>query len=122
MEFGEVLVSLISVVCVIGLPLILAILVMTKNASARHAERMAMIEKGMVWEEPQKWTNKYNALRNGLLMIGLSFGALIGLWQRDLFANGTSDFLVFIFSILGGGLAFIIYFFLVRRMSATDNS
>lgn len=111
-------VPIVAIICTIGLPLLLAIIVSVKNTDAKHAERMAMIEKGVVIEEPEKRANKYIALRNGCVMIGLALGALTGILieGENVEFYWRPSFLVFITSILGGGIAFIVYFFLVRNM------
>lgn len=115
------LVPVVGCICVIGLPMVMAIVVLVKSIQAKHAERMAMIDKGVVLEEPEKRTNKYNALRNGLLLIGLAIGAMAGMWIGNYMNNWQGDFMIFIFTVLGGGISFIIYFFVVRYMQEKDN-
>jgi hypothetical protein len=97
-----------------------ALLLAHKTNQAKHAERMAMIEKGIVVEEPERKVNRFNALRNGLLMIGLSLGAIAGLSINRFFDIWEGGFLIFILAILGGGIAFIVYFFIARNMQREE--
>ena len=72
------LIPLVAIVCAVGLPVVLLIVLVVRTTRTKHEERMAMIEKGIVLEEPERKANKFNALRNGLLMIGLALGAISG--------------------------------------------
>jgi ABC-type Fe3+-siderophore transport system permease subunit len=101
-------------------PVTAALLLAQKTNQAKHAERMAMIEKGVLLEEPEKKANKYSALRNGLLMIGLALGAIAGLSINRYFFIWEGGFLVFILALLGGGIAFVIYFFIARKMQREE--
>lgn len=117
------IVPVLGIICTIGLPLLLAIIASTKQISAKHAERMAMIERGVILEEPEKKPSKYGALRNACVMIGLALGAIGGLFAKNLYSPYTwweADFLIFVLTVLGGGLAFLVYFFIVRRMEKND--
>lgn len=109
-----------GMIFVIALPVVSALILAYKINQSKHAERMAMIDKGIVIEEPEKKVNKYNALRNGLLMIGLSIGAIVGLLVNRLLDVWEGGFLIFILSILGGGIAFVIYFFIARKMQKEE--
>lgn len=92
---------------------------MNKN---KNAERLAMIEKGIVIEEPEKRANKYNALRNGLLMVGLAIGGCIGVFVNMLINSWEGGFLIGVFTLLGGGAGFVIYFFMARKMQKAEGS
>ena len=118
------LIPLLAIICTIGLPILLVSLIVYKSVQTKHQEKLAMIEKGMILQEPEKRTNKYTALRNGLLLVGLAVGAMIGLgisetWLRDSFAG---DFMIAIMTILFGGIAFLAYFFMIRSMQKQDNN
>ena len=118
------LIPLLAIICTIGLPILLVSLIVYKSVQTKHQEKLAMIEKGMILQEPEKRTNKYTALRNGLLLVGLAVGAMVGLgisetWLRDSFAG---DFMIAIMTILFGGIAFLAYFFMIRSMQKQDNN
>ncbi|OCW92812.1 hypothetical protein A9168_14355 [Macellibacteroides sp. HH-ZS] len=118
------LIPILGIICAIGLPVLVTSIIVYKSIQTKHQEKLAMIEKGMILQEPEKRTNKYTALRNGLLLVGLAVGAMIGLgisetWLRDSFAG---DFMIAIMTILFGGIAFLAYFFMIRSMQKQDNN
>ena len=118
------LIPIVAIICTIGLPIWVISIIVYKSVQTKHQEKLAMIEKGMILQEPEKRTNKYTALRNGLLLVGLAVGAMIGLgisetWLRDSFAG---DFMIAIMTILFGGIAFLAYFFMIRSMQKQDNN
>ena len=118
------LIPIVAIICTIGLPILVISIIVYKSVQTKHQEKLAMIEKGMIFQEPEKRTNKYTSLRNGLLMVGLAVGAMIGLgisetWLRDSFAG---DFMIAIMTILFGGIAFLAYFFMIRSMQKQDNN
>lgn len=118
------LIPIVAIICTIGLPILVISIIVYKSVQTKHQEKLAMIEKGMILQEPEKRTNKYTALRNGLLLVGLAVEAMIGLgisetWLRDSFAG---DFMIAIMTILFGGIAFLAYFFMIRSMQKQDNN
>ena len=118
------LIPIVAIICTIGLPILVISIIVYKSVQTKHQEKLAMIEKGMILQEPEKRTNKYTALRNGLLLVGLAVGAMVGLgisetWLRDSFAG---DFMIAIMTILFGGIAFLAYFFMIRGMQKQDNN
>ena len=118
------LIPIVAIICTIGLPILIISIIVYKSVQTKHQEKLAMIEKGMILQEPEKRTNKYTALRNGLLLVGLAVGAMIGLgisetWLRDSFAG---DFMIAVMTILFGGIAFLAYFFMIRSMQKQDNN
>lgn len=111
------LIPLVAIICAVGLPVLLLMILVVRVTRTKHEERMAMIEKGIVLEEPERKTNKFNALRNGLLMIGLALGAMAGIFFGDSISSyDWEGFSVVIFTVLGGGIAYLVYFFIVMKM------
>ncbi len=120
-EFGDLLIEVLGIVCAVGLPLFLAIIATYMTIKGRHEEKMAMIEKGVLFEEktrPERKPGRYNALRNGICMIGLSLGVIVGM-VIDSYISSESDWyylLVPAITVLFGGGAFIVYFILSRSL------
>ena len=112
----EWLIPLVAIICAVGLPVLLLMILVIRTTRTKHEERMAMIEKGIVLEEPERKVNKYNALRNGLLMVGLALGAMAGICLDDTMPHDWAGFSVVIFTVLGGGIAYLAYFFIVLKM------
>ncbi|MDR1623976.1 MAG: hypothetical protein LBS04_03280 [Tannerellaceae bacterium] len=119
MDEGVFWIAVLGIIFGIALPIV-SVVLGYKVSQSKHAERMAMIEKGIVIEEPEKKANKFSALRNGLLMIGLSLGAIAGLSINRYFEIWEGSFLIFILALLGGGIAFVIYFFIARKMQREE--
>ncbi len=118
MEDG-LLVPILGIICVIGMPVLLAIIASYMTIKSKHEEKMAMIERGIVLEEaprPERNPNRYNTLRNGILMIGLSLGVIVGLAFDSSFTYDSDWFFLSLPAvvILFGGVAFVVYFFLSR--------
>jgi len=119
----ELLIPIVAIVCAVGLPIIMIIILGVQAQRGRHAERLAMIEKGVVLEEPEKKANRYPALRNGIVMIGLSLGLILGLFF-DPYIPQISRYVslaIPAFTILFGGIGFVVYFFFSRRMQEKED-
>ena len=67
------LIPLVAIVCAVGLPVVLLIVLVVRTTRTKHEERMAMIEKGIVLEEPERKVNKFNAWMIRCRMTGLVF-------------------------------------------------
>ncbi|MDD4514172.1 DUF6249 domain-containing protein [Massilibacteroides sp.] len=119
----DLLIPIVAIVCAVGLPIIMIIILGVQAQRGRHAERLAMIEKGFILEEPEKKANRYPALRNGIVMIGLALGFIIGLFVDPYISekSGYVSLAIPVFSILFGGIGFVIYFFFSRRMQEKEN-
>ena len=81
-----------------------------------------MIEKGIILEEPEKKANRYPALRNGLFMVFLALGILIGIFMLPVIPTDSdwAEFSVLTIATLFGGIGFIIYFFLSRYIQVKE--
>lgn len=116
----DFLIPLFGIVFVIGLPIFGGIIVSYMLIKGRHAERMAMIQNGMSLQElnPEKRPNRYPALRNGIFMIGLAVGLLVGIWVHPYIpiVNEWLDITIPTMALLFGGIAFVVYFFLSRYL------
>ncbi len=119
---ADLLIPIVAILCAIALPIIMIIILGVQAQKGRHAERLAMIEKGFILEEPEKKANRYPALRNGMVMIGLSLGLIIGLFVDPYWPEYDSFFSLVIpaFTILFGGIGFVVYFFFSRRMQQKE--
>ena len=125
MDNGETLVAVLSVICAVGLPIVMTIFICYWVLTGKHKERMAMIERGIVPEEAQRQKanpNRYIALRNGMLMASLAIGALIGILIESCFTftNEWHWLLVPMSTVLFGGIGFVGYFFLARHLEQKE--
>lgn len=125
MDGYELMVIFLGVVGAIVIPVTLGFVAVQTYLKNRGKERLAMIDKGIVPEEiekPEKRTNRYPALRNGLLLIGIALGIIFGVIIGPVMVIGEDfiDITIFTMAILFGGIAFVIYFFLARSMELKE--
>lgn len=118
---AELWIPILGVICAVGMPVLLAIIASYMTIKSKHEEKMAMIDKGIILEEaaqPERKPSRYNTLRNGIFMVGLSIGVIVGMFA-NLSINSDNEWfylLVPAITILFGGLSFILYFFLSRHL------
>lgn len=112
------LTSIIAIICTIGLPVIVAGLVIMKAISSNKKERLELARQGIIPPPETKTApNKYQMLRNGFLCVGLALGLIIGvIITMDM--NIALDYQYMIIggsTILGIGLAYIAFYMAVRN-------
>ncbi|RHJ88980.1 DUF6249 domain-containing protein [Parabacteroides bouchesdurhonensis] len=119
---NELWIPIIAIVCAVGLPVVLGIVACYYTIKGRHEERMAMISNGMILEEPEKKANRYPALRNGMVMIGLAVGLVMSIvfYPYMYLDNGWMNLTIPTMLLLFAGLAFILYFFISRNMQKKE--
>ncbi len=113
---------------VFGMPIVLVwiILEFRKNKN-RHNERMSLISQGIIPEEeakPKRNPNRFVSLRNGIVLIGLAAGILIGftisqnlaLTQENAFWIYSASILLFL------GIGYLVYFFVTRNMTMNESN
>lgn len=85
--------------------------------TARHRQRMAMIEKGLATAEPASEVDRFSSLKFGLLGIGVGFGLLLGyLFQTYAMVNGEDNPLpYFVMVAICGGAALVGHHMIVLR-------
>ena len=59
----------------------------------RHEERIKMIDKGVILAEPERSPNRYPALRNGLFMVGLAIGLIVGMFVEPSVPENDFEFI-----------------------------
>ncbi len=85
--------------------------------TARHRERMAMIEKGLASAEPGAEPGLYKSLKYGMLAIGFGLGLLLGyLFQTYAMVNADDNPLpYFVMVTICCGIALVSHHFIVRN-------
>ncbi len=98
--------GILAIICAVGLPIGGGLYLAFKVNQSKHAEKMAMIERGLVEEDKPKPKNTGEMLKRGLLMIGLAIGGLLGFWVAESFYTRQSYWLIIgLFMMLFGGIA-----------------
>ena len=119
---AELWIPIIAIVCAVGLPVVLGIVACYQTIKSRHEERVAMIDKGFILEEPEKKANRYPALRNGIVMIGLAFGLIVGIFVYPMMpaVEEWLNLAIPTMAILFAGIAFVVYFFVSRNIQLKE--
>lgn len=115
------LIPILGILCAVGLPMVFLILVGTRMIKSRHEERMEMIRQGIILEEPEKKVNRYVALRNGLLLVGIALGLFVGLLVSEGRDSFSRYFILWTMPVLFAGFAFLVYFFIAQKMQKAEN-
>jgi hypothetical protein len=122
----ENIIPLMGILCAVGLPLVLAIVATSMSIKTKHEERMKLIENGMPLDQPEaprRNPNRFSALRNGLVLIGFSIGLIIGLCIMPYIPDESdfADLAVPAVTVLFGGIAYVIYFLIARKLEAKES-
>ena len=84
--------------------------------SIRKKERMALIEKGADASAFVTKSTGNNAMKWGLLLVGLGLGLLVGSWLSQTAAfDGQEEVAHFAMLFLFGGIALVISYFIGKR-------
>lgn len=127
-EFLKRLLPIIGTILVFGIPLF-ALYLGLYSSKAKHKENMELIRQGIIPPKPNKnrkpTPNKFRSLRNGMLCVGIGLGIIVDMiFYKCLWLTKKDNFLFLGASILlFMGLAYIIYFLIVRnREDINDES
>lgn len=106
---AEVLVPLIAMSAIFGIVYVVV--------TARHRQRMAMIEKGLMPAELERRPDPYQSLKMGMVAIGVGLGLLFGyLFHTYAMIDADDDPLpYFVMVAIFGGAALIGHYFIVQR-------
>ena len=118
----EDLIPLFAIICTIGLPLIVGLLLGLRWMNNRNQERMGLINQGIIPPDtPRSKTkpNKLVALRNGILFISIGIGVIVGFLCSEYLVIGignkfwiTGSSVVFFM-----GVGYLVYFLVSQKMS-----
>jgi len=120
-EVMDELVPIIAIICTIGLPIIAGWILGLQWVKSRHAERMGLINQGIIPpESPKKKSNpnRFVSLRNGIVLIALGIGIIVGfLCSEYLVIGQENEFWITSASVAFFlGVGYLAYFLIVQRM------
>lgn len=115
------LIGLVAVICIFGLPLIAGIILGLKAMKNRNEERMGLINQGIIPPDTPKRKsdpNKMVSLRNGIVLISLGIGIIVGfLCSEYLVIGQKNEFWVTGASVVFFlGVGYLIYFLVTQKM------
>lgn len=113
---SEVLVPLIVFASIFGIVYVVI--------TARHRQRMAMIEKGITPADMMERKDPHRSLKYGLLGVGVGIGLLLGyLFQKYAMVNSEDNPLpYFIMVTICGGIALIVHHWIVRGKEGIEKA
>jgi uncharacterized membrane protein len=86
--------------------------------SARNKERLALIDKGLDVSTLRNKTSthgRYDALKFGILLIGLAIGLLLGNMLES-YTRIQEEVAYFSMILLFGGIALLIYYAIIKKL------
>ena len=119
MEFMEGLVAVISVISIFALPLITALILILKKIKSTHKERMGLIEQGIIppnQSKRKRTPNRYVSLRNGIVLIALGIGVIVGFLGTNYLVIGENNPFLFLVAsvILFLGIGYTVFFLITK--------
>lgn len=121
----ELWVPIIAILCTIGLPVGFGMYLGLTSIRAEHKERMDLIRQGIIPPERIKKKvnpNRFVSLRNGIVLIALGIGVIVGFSCSEYLAIGQDNE----FWIIGAsvvfflGLGFLAYFLVTQKMPSAQ--
>ncbi len=124
----DVLVPIVAIVGVFGFPLFLLwVILELRKVNLRNKENMSLIAQGIIPEKDVKQRrtpNRFVSLRNGIVLIGIAAGILVGFFisegmaleEEKAFWIYSSSILLFL------GIGYLIYFFVTRNMTMSSDN
>lgn len=115
------LIGLVAVICIFGLPIIAGIVLGLKAMKNSNEERMGLINQGIIPPETTKKKsepNKFVSLRNGIVLISLGVGIIVGFLCSEYLVIGQENG----FWVTGAsvvfflGIGYLTYFLIMQKM------
>jgi uncharacterized membrane protein HdeD (DUF308 family) len=125
-DFMDNLTGIIAIVCIFGVPFIIAGWVIVKAVTSDKKVRMELARQGIIppnKDEAKPAPNKYRALRNGFLCVGIALGIIISIivCNTVAFAEQAWEFMVIASCILLFlGIAYLAFYMLVKDKKDID--
>ncbi|HTN68619.1 MAG TPA: DUF6249 domain-containing protein [Dysgonamonadaceae bacterium] len=122
----ETLVAVISILSIFALPIITALVLIFKKISSTHKERMGLIEQGIIPpNEPKRkrTPNRYVSLRNGIVLIALGIGVIVGFLGTNYLVIGENNPFLFLVAsvILFLGVGYTVFFLITKDTTDYKN-
>ena len=119
------LAGIIAIISIFALPMITAMVLILKKLNSTHKERMGMIQQGIIPpNEPKRKStpNRYRSLRNGITLIGLGIGFIVGILGTNYLIIGEENPFLFVIAstVLFLGIGYTV-FFLITKDSYNSN-
>ena len=125
----EDLIPIIAILSTIALPIATGLILGFKKLNADHKERMGLIQQGIIppnepKQKPKQSTpNRYVSLRNGIILIMLGVGFIVGFVGIKYLVIGEDNPFLFLAAsiVLFLGIGFLIFFLITRNVKEYNN-
>lgn len=114
-------VPIIAIICTVGLPVIAGWILGLQWIRSRHAERIGLINQGIIPpDSPKKKSNPNQlvSLRNGIVLIALGIGIMVGFLCSEylVIGRGNEFWMTGASVVFFLGVGYLVYFLIVQRM------
>lgn len=127
MEIEGVLALFIPIIAIlssVALPIIVAWILLLKKINSTHKERMGLIQQGIIPpNEPKRKSipNRYRSLRNGIILVWLGLGVIVGFVTANNLGTYENKFLIVIAIIVFFlGLGYLSFFLITRNIKINN--
>lgn len=122
----EIYIPVIAILSSVALPIAVGLILGYQKITSQHKERMGLINQGIIppMDEPRKKIpNRYNSLRNGVILISLGIGIIVGLiCANNLALAEDNEFWIIASTIVFFlGLGYLSFFALSKNMPGENN-
>ena len=127
MDGMESLIAIIAVLSIFALPVIAAVVLIFKKINSTHKERIGMIQQGIIPpNEPKRKSspNRYRSLRNGIILVALGFGIIVGIIGTETlqFAENEPFLFAAASAIFFLGLGYLAFFLITKNSKSNDDA
>ncbi len=110
----------IAIISIFALPMITAMVLIYKKLSSVHKERMELIKQGIIPpNEPKRKStpNRYRSLRNGIILIGLGIGFIVGILGTNYLVIGEDNPFLFVIAstVFFLGIGYTVFFIITKK-------
>jgi hypothetical protein len=115
MEFSETIVAVIAIICIFAVPFAAIAILGVKAMRNRNMERMWLINQGIIPPDKpasQRTPNRLVSLRNGILLVALGIGLVVGFVCAEYLTIGQNNqfWMIAASIVLFLGIGFLIYY------------
>ena len=118
---GE-LVPILAIICTIGLPIIAGLILGVQWIKSRHTERIGLIQQGIIPpDSPKKKSdpNRLVSLRNGIVLIALGGGIIVGIlcFKNLAIGKGNEFWLMGASIVFFLGVGYLAYLLVAQKVT-----
>jgi len=123
------IIPIIAILSTIALPIVTGLILGFKKLNSDHKERMGLIQQGIIPpNEPkrkpkQSTPNRYVSLRNGIILITLGIGFIVGFLGIKYLVIGEDNPFFFLAAsiVLFLGIGFLVFFLITKNVEEYNN-